>query len=141
MEKSDKSIHNICVASIKRHTRTPYEFKWTRFYEENITFPEIEIELSENELVICSTVIDKDNFSVLTSQKLTTKESGVLLSGKMNGATDRLYGDFKGYQRGLFTFGVVQLDNGNELKYFIETGRASMVMIYGVRTRIGMALQ
>jgi hypothetical protein len=72
MEKSDKSIHNICLASIKKHTRKPYDFKWTRFYEENIgfnnSFPEIEIELLENELVICSTVIDKDNFGVLTSQ-------------------------------------------------------------------------
>jgi len=30
------------------------------------------------------------------------------------------------------------LNNGNELKYFIETDSASMVMIYGMRTRIGM---
>jgi len=120
----------------------PYDFKWTRFYEEdtgfNNSFPEIVIELSDNELVICSTVIDEDNFSVLTSRKLITKESGVLLSGRMNGAEDRRYGDFKGYRSGPFTFGLVQLSNGEELKYFIETGRASMVMIYGVRTRIGM---
>lgn len=142
MEKSDKSIHNICIAAIKRSTIKPYDFKWTKFYAENIdfkeSFPGIEIELSDNELVICSTVIDKDNFSVLTSQRLTTKENGVLFSGKMNSATDKLYGDFKGYKGRLFTFGLVQLNDGNELKYFIETGKASMVMIYGVRTRIGM---
>jgi len=145
MEKFDKSIHNICLASIKRHTIKPYDFKWSRFYEENIgfnhSFPEQKIEPSENELVICSTVIDKDNFSVLASQKLITKECGILLSGKMNSARDRLYGGFKSLQSGLFTFGLVRLNCGNELKYFIETGRASMVMIYGVRTRIGMTCQ
>lgn len=145
MEKSDKSIHNICIASIKRHTIKPYDFKWTRFYEDNIdfnhTFPAQKIELSENELVICSTVIDNDNFSVLTTRKLVTNECGILLSGNMNIASDGLYGSFKGFHGRLFTFGLVQLNRGNELKYFIETGKASMVMIYGVRTRIGMICQ
>ena len=119
----------------------PYDFKWTRFYEENAdfksSFPEIEIALSDNELFICSTVIDIDNFSVLTTQKLATKEKGEFLSGNLNGATDKLYGDFKGVlKKEPFTFGMVQLDNGNDLRYFIETGTASMVMIHGVRTRI-----
>ena len=50
---------------------------------------------------------------------------------------DKLYGDFKGtLKRESITFGAIQLTNGNELRYFIETGRASMVMIYGVRTAI-----
>ncbi|GAA3920758.1 hypothetical protein GO495_00735 [Chitinophaga oryziterrae] len=146
MEKSDQSIHNICIASIKRSTRKPYDFKWTRFYEESAdfknSFPEIEIELSDSELVICSTVIDKDNFSVLTTQKLITKENGILCSGDFNNAIDKGYGDFKGYvkfneyKREPLTFGLIQLNNGNELKYFIETGSASMVMIHGVRTKI-----
>jgi hypothetical protein len=140
MEKSDKSIHNICIASIKRSIIKPYDFKWTRFYEEHAefknSFPGIEIELSGNELVICSTIIDKDNFSVLTTERLTTKEKGVLLSGNLNGALVKQYGDFKGFENEPLTFGLVQLNNGNDLRYFIETGRASMVMIYGVRTRI-----
>ena len=140
MEKSDKSIHNICIASIKRSTIKPYDFKWTRFYEEYTefknSFPGIEIELSDNELVICSTMIDKDNFSVLTTQRLTTKEKGVLLSGNLNGALVKQYRDFKSFKNKPLTFGLVQLNNGNDLRYFIETGRASMVMVYGVRTRI-----
>jgi hypothetical protein len=141
MVKTDKSIHNICIASIKRSTMKPYDFKWTRFYEENADFknefPGIEIDLSDNELVICSTVIDVNNFSVLTTRKLATKEKGSLLSGNLHGATDKLYGDFKGgLKKESFTFGTIQLDNGNDLRYFIETGKASMVMIHGVRTSI-----
>ena len=144
MEKSDKSIHNICIASIKRSTMKPYDFKWTRFYEGNAdfmnSFPDIEIDLSANELVICSTFIDIANFSVLTTQKLATKEEGKFLSCNLDGAIDKpdgLYKDFKGVrEKEPLTFGRVQLDNGNDFRYFIERGSASMVMVHGIRTRI-----
>jgi len=117
----------------------PYDFKWTRFYESNSDFQYtgLQLDLAENELVICSTVVDKDNFSILTTRRLLTRQDGQLISGSLQGATDKLYGDFKGYKDKTFTFGRVQLQNGNELKYFIETGKASMIMIHGVRTLIG----
>ncbi len=113
----------------------PYDFKWTKFYEANTDFPyiELQIELADNELFICSTFIDKYNFSILTTRRLLTQLEGQLFSGNIQGATDKLYGDFKGYKDKDFTFGLVQLPNGDELKYFIETGNASMVMIHGVR--------
>lgn len=116
----------------------PYDFKWTKFYESNTDFPytELQIDLADTELFICSTFIDKYNFSILTTRRLLTQLEGQLFAGNMQGATDKLYGDFKGYKDKGFTFGLVQLPNGNELKYFIETGKASMVMIYGVRTVI-----
>jgi hypothetical protein len=140
MEKSDESIHNICIAAIKRSTIKPYDFKCTRFYEESTAFknayPEIEISFSSTELVICSTVTDRNNFSVLTTQKLITKKKGILLSGNLNGASVSAYGDFKGYKKEALTFGIIHLVDGSEFEYFIETGRASMVMIYGVKTRI-----
>jgi len=140
MEKSDKSIRNICIASIKRSTIIPYDFKWTKFYEEATAFksayPEIEIDFSSTELVICSTVIDKDNFSVLTTQKLITKENGILLSCNLKGASVKEYVAFKAYKKDPFTFGVLHLADGNEFKYFVETGKASMVMSQGVKTSI-----
>lgn len=136
--KTDKSIHNICIASIKRSTIKPYDFKWTKFYDANIDFPYsgLEIDLVDDELFICSTFIDKDNFSVLTTRRLLTRQDGQLCAANMQAATDKLYGDFKGYRDKDYTFGLIQLQNGNELKYFIETGNASMVMIHGVRTLI-----
>lgn len=140
MKKTDKSIHNICVASIKRSTMKPYDFKWTKFYESNTDFPYsgLQLNLVDNELIICSTVIDKDNFSILTTRRLLTNQEGQLSAENMQGAIDKLYGDFKGYKDQVVTFGQVQLQNGNELKYFIETGKASMVMIHGVRTLISV---
>ena len=117
----------------------PYDFKWTKFYEANsdFSYSGLQLDLTEDELIICSTIIDKDNFSILTTRRLLTKHDGQLSTGNIQNATDKLYGGFKGYQDKAFTFGQVQLQNGNELKYFIETGKASMVMIHGVRTLIG----
>ena len=138
MNKTDKSKHNISIAAIKRYTFKPYDYELTKFYESNSDFPYrgIELDLTENELIICSTVIDSENYSVLTTQKLITKENGIKNIGNLTGAKDKLYGDFKGYKDKSYTFGFVELENGKDLKYFIETGKASMIMIYGVRTII-----
>lgn len=140
MTKTDKSIHNICIASIKRSTMKPYDFKWTKFYDANADFPYpgLEIDLADNELFICLTLIDQNNFSILTTRRLLTQLDGQLCSENIQSAADKLYGDCKGYKDKDYTFGRIQLQNGNELKYFIETGRASMVMIHGVRTLIGI---
>ena len=76
----------------------PYEFKWTKFYDSNSVlqevYPELQLDLAENELVICSTIIDIDNYSILTTQRLITKEKGIENIGNLTGATDKLFGDF-----------------------------------------------
>ena len=138
MNKTDKSKHNISIAAIKRCTFKPYDYNLTKFYESNIEFDysDINIELQENELIVCSTVIDSRNYSILTTQKLITRKGENFFSETLIGAKDKGYGDFKGYNKEKFTFGVVELANGSELEYFIETGKASMIMIHGVRTII-----
>ncbi len=118
----------------------PYDFKWTQFYETNSDFLYLGLlsDLAENELIICSTVIDADHYSILTTQRLITKESGQLGIGALEGAIDKSYGDLKDYRdKKISTFGQIQLKNGQDMNYFIETGRASMVMVQGVRTLIG----
>ena len=82
MAKSDKTKHNICIASIKRSTIKPYEFKWTKFYEENLDFlntcSEIPLELADDELMICSTIIDLSNFSILYKTKALPSKAGLV---------------------------------------------------------------
>lgn len=136
--KTDRSIYNICIAAIKRHTFKPYDYPYTRFYESNAEFanPALIINKAEDELIICSTIIDENNYSILTTRRLFTKQEGQLNVGEIQGATDKRYGDFKGYKDKGFTFGKVELQSGAELNYFIETGIASMVMVYGVSTLI-----
>ncbi len=96
----------------------------------------LQLELIENELIICSIVIDSEHYSILTTQKLITNENKIENIGNVNGATLKSYGDFKGLNGEPLTFGLLQLENGTELKYFIETGKASMIMIHGLRTLI-----
>ncbi|RZS92009.1 hypothetical protein [Aquimarina brevivitae] len=144
MRKSDKSKHNISIASIKRSTIKPHDnFKWTKLYESNADFlySGLNLNLTENELIICSTIIDSDNYSILTTQKLITNQNGLGFSGSLINAIDKGYGDFKGYQDKPLTLGVIELANGTELKYFIETGRASMIMVNGIRTLISLEKQ
>ncbi|WP_435523005.1 hypothetical protein [Chryseobacterium indoltheticum] len=135
--KSDLSIHHICISSIRRSTIKPYNFKRTRFYETDSKdlFAHFPFKIDEQELIIYSTIIDSDNFSVLTTRKLITNENGKLQSGSLINAKDELYGDFKS-KINEFTFGNVLLENGENLKYFIETKTASMIMIRGVKTSI-----
>ena len=138
MKKTDKSIHDICVAAIKRSTIKPYDYIWTKFYESNSDFTnqELSLNLFENELIICSTILDGKNYSILTTRKLITVENGKERIENLVGAIDKGYGNFKGYKEDQLTFGSIELENGEDLKYFIETGKASMIMIYGVRTLI-----
>lgn len=79
MNKADKSKHDISIASIKRCTFQPYDYQLTKFYESNSDFPysDLNLELKENELIICSTFIDSKNYSVLTTRKLITTENGI----------------------------------------------------------------
>jgi hypothetical protein len=141
MPKTDKTIHNICIAAINRHTIKPYDFKWTRFYKEKAEFLNRYSQMAgfeKNELPICSTVIDASNWSLLTTRKLLTTEEGHLTIGDLNNCVDLSYGLFKGGGKSDKEVGSIQLANGTKMNYFIETGKASMVMIYGIRTRIGM---
>ncbi|KAA2243384.1 hypothetical protein F0L74_12850 [Chitinophaga agrisoli] len=118
----------------------PYDYKWTKFYPSNAEFeasyPGFKMEYLENELIICSTILDHDNFSILTTQKLITREHGIEITGNLLDAADSSYGEFKGHRCGIFTFGRIKLSNGSDFRYFIETGKASMIMIHGVRTVI-----
>jgi hypothetical protein len=138
MKKSDKFLHTICIAKIKRSTIQPYDFKWTQFYEDDSKelFRDYPIELLDEErIIICSTIINEDNFSILTTKKLITLKNGRLSLGSCINATDKLYGKFKSKTKD-FSLGSVELENGEILEYFIETGRASMIMIQGVKTMI-----
>ena len=141
MTKADKSIHNICITAIRRATFKPYDFKWPHFYEEKAEFLNRYSQMAdfeENELPICSTVIDSSNWSLLTSRKLVTTEAGQLTIGDMNNCANLSHGNFKGEGKLDMVLGSIRLANGTKMKYFIETGKASMVMIYGIRTRIRM---
>ncbi|MBB6129978.1 hypothetical protein [Mucilaginibacter lappiensis] len=140
MTKSDQVIHSFAIYEIKRATFKPYDFKWAKFHENNSDFvhlyPEIQLDVEENELIICSTVIDADNYSLLTTRRIVTKENDIENIGDMTSAiqnTPPLQFKLEKYN---YVFGTLQLQNGTVFRYFIEAGKASMVIEYGIRTLI-----
>ena len=140
MTKSDQIIHRFSIYEIKRHTFKPYDYKWTKFHENNSDFvhlyPDIQLDAEENELIICSTVIDAYNYSILTTQRIITKENGIEDMAYMAGATTHDYPHYIGFEKFNYLFGTVALSNGNAFRHFIEAGKACAMMIYGIKTLI-----
>jgi hypothetical protein len=86
--------------------------------------------------MICSTVIDADNYTLLTTRRIVTKEKGIEDIGNMEGArqnTPPLTLKFEKYN---YVFGTVHLQNEHVLRYFIEAGKACEVIECGIRTMI-----
>ncbi|KXH82847.1 hypothetical protein AU378_10400 [Chryseobacterium kwangjuense] len=142
MKKTDQSLYNICIASIKRKTMKPYDFRWTHFYDSDsspkLLFQNFPIEFEEEELIICSVLIDSNHYSILTTRKLITNNNGKLESGSLINSKNKWYGEFKS-KTALYTLGEVELFTGERLTYFVETGKAAMVIINGVKTFIDIA--
>lgn len=91
-------------------------------------------ELEESEELICSTYIDSNIWSLLTTRRIISIE-GVGLRVKSLKDIDKWdFGDFKGYSKQPYTKGFVHFTDGDSISFFTETGRASMVMIYGIMT-------
>lgn len=115
------------------------DFRWTQFYDSDsnpkLLFQNFPIYFAEEELIICSVIIDSDNYSILTTRKLITNNKGNIESGSLINAKNKWYGEFKS-KTDLYTIGEVELSTGKRLFYFVETGKASMIMIYGVRTLV-----
>lgn len=130
----DLSNKEVCIASIKRFTIPPLEFELTNIYEvipdKNTDY----IELENGEELICSTIVNEFIWSILTTRRIFTLEGIRQKVHRLDKLKTSEYGDFKGYSKQKFTKGYLQFEDNEIVPIFIETGRASMVMIYGIRT-------
>ena len=102
---------------------------------ENQHFP-LSLKLAQNELLICSVILNSENWSLLTSQRLISVIDKERKQININEAEHKSYGMFKDTYRKEYTLGQVK-DNKNAIfNYLIETGKASMIMIQGVKMRL-----
>ena len=142
MRKTDVSLHNTCIASIRRHTilEAIPEFKFTNFYPTPAHFVEefsakLDITLHNEELCMCSTVIDAQNWSVLTTQRIITCIEGEQQEGNMSAAKGSDQGKLKDFRKPINKGKIIFKDDA-EMPFIYENGKASMVMIYGVKTLV-----
>ena len=138
--KTDASIHNICIAAIRRHTipEAIPEFQFTSFYPTpahviNELSDKLNVTLHNIELCLCSTIIDAQNWSVLTTQRMITCIDGKQQEGNMWEAKWSDQGKLKDF-RNPINQGKITFKDGSEMPFIYENGKASMVMIYGVKT-------
>jgi len=140
MEKTDKSIKDISIAAIKRHTISPIDFEYSTIYEadKQISNQKIKnaIQITAGEELICSTIISEVIWTVLTSRRIITWEGVRKIEHNLKGLIQRDMGDFKGWSKQKYTKGFLHFDDNKIIPIFIETSNASMIMIYGTNTAI-----
>ncbi len=138
MKKSDHSLKHICIAKIERSYIPPFDFSYTGIFKDSYAnFPNdtlSNISLEEGEELICSTFINRETWTLLTTRRVFSMEGSVEFVHAMNGVKHKNFGDFKRSASQLYTKGKLLFSDGTEMPIIIETGRASMVLINGIMT-------
>jgi hypothetical protein len=143
MQKSDESIRNICVASIKRHTIRPIDYPLTKVFESQV-LADIDNIISsafrhlENELPIALIKVDNNNWTLLTTRQIISNINGEIKQALKEVVTHWKWNDFKDNKNQSTTLGQLTLNGNATIDILIETGKASMIMIYGIMTLTGL---
>ncbi len=130
------------MASIKRHTMKPIDYPLTKVFEtqflvdidETITSAFRQI---ENELPIALTLVDETNWTLLTTRQIVSNIEGNVKQTLTENVVEKKWNDFKGYKDKSTTLGQLTLADNTTLDFIIETGKASMIVIYGIMTLTG----
>lgn len=129
--KTDKSIYNITIASIKRSAQNPE----TWLHSKIITDVNINgFDLIENELPIF--IIDsKIARTLITTRRIIEVSPNTAQSIAINEIDDIIYGNFKGQinKPTLSIFKIIDF-YGDEIQFQMETGAASIGLIYALNT-------
>lgn len=136
--KSDTSIKNISVAAVRRHTIKPIDFSMTTLFDNDQSRSPIDqITLSEGELPIAQTLITHANWTLVTTRRIISCLDGKVQETDPAKVKSWLWGNFKGFKDTKMTLGELTLEDGSMLNVHIESGKASMVIIYSIMTLIG----
>ncbi len=139
--KSNKSIRNICIAAIKRSVSKPNDFLLTKMFEterlsEILDSPVRLANIDENELPISQTVIDKKNWTLVTTRQIISCIDGATKAASAANVKSSNWNDFKGYSNTSFTIGELETNTGTSIGIFIETGKASMITVHAIMTLV-----
>jgi hypothetical protein len=89
------------------------------------------------ELPIALTYVDSNNWTLLTTRTIISKIAGLTKHSPSRSVAKWTWGDFKGYKENTTTLGRLTLTDSSTLDVLTETGKASMIMIYGIMTLTG----
>ncbi len=134
MTQSDISISKKTLASIKRHSIDRHTWIYSRIIDKrNLVFIK-NFKLSEVELPIFE-VKSELAHTLITTRQILEFKSNEVQSIEFQFIHDVIFGNFKGRQHRpeLSHFRVIHL-YGDKLDFQIETGKASIGLIYAIRT-------
>ncbi len=132
--KTDKSIRNITIASIKRSAIDIDSWNHSRIVNENDLELIEKFELSQDELPVFE-IKSELTHTLISTRQILERTNGSLQYLNFDFLDRVVYGDFKGQPNKpeLSIFRVVDI-YGDELDFQIETGKASIGLIYSVNT-------
>lgn len=137
MKKSDDALRQTTVAAIKRHAMRPYKWHYTRFYEaellHNLELPDTEVCPEDDELPIASVLQSENDWSLVTTRRAIGMNAGKKIQLNLKDLEDYNWGIFKDTKTRTALMKLRTI-NGEIFELLYETGAASMVMIYAIKT-------
>lgn len=127
----DSSIKNITIAAISRHAMNPESWIYSKICSENKSE---EFTLEENELPIFEINSSKAK-TIITTRRIIEKENEKICFVNFDEVDDVIYGTFKNQinKPELSIFRIVDIF-GDEYDFQMETGKASIGLIYSINT-------
>jgi len=127
--KSDHSIKNIAIASIKRHSIGLEEWTMTKIAPEIVPF---DINFKPQEQAVVLLYRDEENWTLITTQRIMGSIGDVFREAVFPEIADIIFGQFKIAKFGTTDFSTIDI-YGNEKKFLMETGKPSMAYMYAIR--------
>ena len=141
--KSDQSIKNIVVASIRRYAMDMETWVSTRLWDEGDQILKQELtstcHTAVDELPILYSYIDQSNWTLVTTRRIWHSSGGRVGSVAASEVVGHQSGNFKGYGEQASEVMIISACDGEIHRCPFETGKPSMGTIYAVRTLCNLA--
>lgn len=128
--KSDMSIKNIALASVKRHSIGMEQWKKTLVNPEHLPSG---VERRPTELHVILLNYNKQNWTLITTQRIVGMIDNVIRAVDFAELDDVAFGMYKDTRVETTIFRTTDI-NGNKKDFLMETGYPSMAYVYGIGT-------
>jgi hypothetical protein len=131
--KSDQSIRNIAIASIRRHSGDFNEWKGTNISVSH--FPPQVIAM-EGELPVVFFKADDDNWTLMTTRRIIGSINGERNEIKFEESFITLWGNYKKNAENPIdtTYFRILGAGARQLEFLMETGNPAIAFVYGIKT-------
>jgi hypothetical protein len=135
----DEKIHDVVIASIRRHSISPEKWRNTCIAGLHQLFAK-EFSLQSGEFVVASAKISSNSWYIFTTRRLVSCFKGRQSEARLSELKESEFGNFKGYGSNpnlgttiLTEVATLNFSNDLIIQFEYETGKASMAPIYATK--------